>query len=77
MKKFLFIIILFIMGSFCVNAYDMVDTFYYDTKIPNMYVTKIKDGKLKNTATFMLHRSNSDYVYCVDPNLKNYLKKSI
>lgn len=67
MKKILIFICFFLLGIIKVNAYDLVDTFYYDVKIPNMYVTKIKNGNLKNTATFMLHRSNSEYVYCIDP----------
>lgn len=67
MKKILFFIILLFMSISKVSAYDLLETFYYDTKLPNMYVTKIKDGKLKNTATFLLHKSNSDFVYCIDP----------
>lgn len=67
MKKFLFIIILFIMGSFCVNAYDMVDTFYYDIKVEDMYITKVKNGISKNGAPFLLHKSNGDLVYCLEP----------
>ena len=67
MKKFLLCIVLFLICIFKVYSYDLTDTFYYDIKLPNMYVTKIKDGKLKNTATFLLHRSNSDFVYCIDP----------
>lgn len=67
MKKILFFIILLFISISKVSAYDLLETFYYDTKLPNMYVTKIKDGKLKNTATFLLHKSNSDYVYCIDP----------
>lgn len=67
MKKLFFIISFLFIQILCVKAYDFTDTFYYDYKIPNMYVSKIKDGRLKNTATFMLHRSNSDYVYCIDP----------
>ena len=66
MKKILFFIILLFISISKVSAYDLLETFYYDTKLPNMYVTKIKDGKLKNTATFLLHKSNSDYVYCID-----------
>ncbi len=67
MKKFFFIISFLFIKILSVKAYDFTDTFYYDYKVPNMYVSKIKDGKLKNTATFMLHRSNADYVYCIDP----------
>ena len=67
MRKIIFFISLLLISLSTVFAYDLTDTFYYDYKLPNMYVTKIKDGKLKNTATFMLHRSNSDFVYCIDP----------
>ena len=67
MKKLFFIISFLFIQILYVKAYDFTDTFYYDYKVPNMYVSKIKNGQLKNTATFMLHRSNSDYVYCIDP----------
>lgn len=67
MKKIIFLISLFLISLSQVFAYNDSDTFYSDYKFPNMFVTKIKDGKLMNTATYMLRRSDSNYVYCIDP----------
>ena len=67
MKKIIFLISLLLVSLSKVFAYDLTDTFYYDHNLPNMYVSKVKDGVLKNTATFMLHRSDSGIVYCIDP----------
>ena len=67
MKKILFLFCLFLLGLSSVSAYDLDETFYYDEKVENMYVTKIKGDKERNGATFLLHRSDSKLVYCLDP----------
>ena len=56
-----------IIGIIDVQAYDTTDTFYYDTKVENMYITKVKDGVSKNGAPFLLHKSNGELVYCIEP----------
>ena len=73
MKKFLIILLMCILGIIDVQAYDTTDTFYYDTKVENMYITKVKDGVSKNGAPFLLHKSNGELVYCLEPFL--YLDK--
>lgn len=67
MKKFLIILMICILGIIDVQAYDITDTFYYDTKVENMYITKVKDGFAKNGAPFLLHKSNGELVYCIEP----------
>ena len=67
MKKIIFIILLSIIGIINVKASDIIDTFYYDTKVENMYITKVKDGVSKNGAPFLLHKSNGELVYCIEP----------
>ena len=67
MKKFLIIFLMCIIGIIDVQAYDTTDTFYYDTKVPNMYITKVKSGVEKNGAPFLLHKSNGELVYCIEP----------
>ena len=67
MKKILLLFCLFLLGLSSVSAYDLDETFYYDEKVENMYVTKIKGDKERNGATFLLHRSDSKLVYCLDP----------
>jgi len=67
MKKLLIIILMCIIGIIDVQAYDTTDTFYYDTKVENMYITKVKDGVSKNGAPFLLHKSNGELVYCIEP----------
>ena len=67
MKKFLIILFASIIGIIKINAYDITDTFYYDTKVENMYITKVKGDISKNGAPFLLHRSNGDLVYCIEP----------
>lgn len=67
MKKFLFIILLSIIGIINIKAFDVIDTFYYDTKVENMYITKVKNGVSKNGAPFLLHKSNGELVYCIEP----------
>lgn len=67
MKKILLFIFM-VLASICtVNAYDVTDTFYYDTQVPNMYITKVKGDKVKSGAPFLLHRSDGKLVYCIDP----------
>ena len=36
-------------------------------KVPNSYVTKVKNNDLRNTYTSVLLRSDNNYVYCIDP----------
>ena len=67
MKKFIIILMMCILGIIDVQAYDTTDTFYYDTKVENMYITKVKDGISKNGAPFLLHKSNGELVYCIEP----------
>ena len=67
MKKFFIIFLICILGIIDVQAYDTTDTFYYDTKVENMYITKVKDGFSKNGAPFLLHKSNGELVYCLEP----------
>lgn len=67
MKKIFLIISMFVLGMISINAYDLKETFYYDTQVPNMYITKIKGDKKTNGAPFLLHKSNKDLVYCIDP----------
>lgn len=73
MKKILYILI-FMIGIIKVNAFDLTENFYYDTKVQNMYITKVKGDLKKNGAPFMLHKSNGDLVYCIEPFL--YLDSS-
>ena len=58
MKKFLMIIFICIINISYIKAYDITDTFYYDTKVENMYITKVKGNTSKNGAPFLLHNSN-------------------
>ena len=67
MKKFLMIIFICIINISYIKAYDITDTFYYDTKVENMYITKVKGNTSKNGAPFLLHKSNGDLVYCLEP----------
>lgn len=67
MKKFIIIFLMCIIGIIDVQAYDTTDTFYYDTKVENMYITKVKNGVSKNGAPFLLHKSNGELVYCIEP----------
>ena len=67
MKKILFLIILSIIGVMVVYGADYRDYFYYDTKVPNMYITKVKGDQLKNGAPFLLHKSDGTIVYCIEP----------
>ena len=67
MKKFLMIILMCIISTSYIKAYDITDTFYYDTKVENMYITKVKGDTIKNGAPFLLHKSNGDLVYCLEP----------
>ena len=32
-----------------------------------MYITKVKNGVSKNGAPFLLHKSNGELVYCIEP----------
>ena len=74
MKKFLMIFFMFIISTSYIKAYDTTDTFYYDTKVENMYITKVKGNTSKNGAPFLLHKSNGDLVYCIEPFL--YMDKN-
>lgn len=65
MKKLLLLIIMGIIGVF--NVKGLTDTMYYDTQIPNMYITRVKGSNSRNGAPFMLHKSNGTLVYCIDP----------
>lgn len=67
MKKFLIILMMSIIGVINIKAYDTTDTFYYQEKVPNMYITKVKGDIAKNGAPFLLHKSNGDLVYCIEP----------
>ena len=67
MKKFLMLVMLCLISVIKVNAYDMTDTFYYDTQVNNMYITKVKGDLKVNGAPFLLHKSNGDLVYCIEP----------
>ena len=33
----------------------------------SMYITKVKGEQVKNGAPFLLHKSNGDLVYCIEP----------
>ena len=65
-KIFMLLFLLIIMGT-KVKSYDLIDTFYYDTKVSDMYITKVKGDVKKNGAPFLLHKSNGDLVYCIEP----------
>lgn len=65
MKKLLLLIIMGIIGVASVSG--LTDTMYYDTQIPNMYITRVKGSNTRNGAPFMLHKSNGTLVYCIDP----------
>ncbi len=67
MKKILFIIFILIISISKVSAYDLIESFHFGSMVPNAYVTKIKNGNLRNTSTWMLLRSDNNYVYCIDP----------
>ena len=67
MKKILFMLLMSIIGIIGVKAVDMHEYFYYDTKVPNMYITKVKGTNAKNGAPFLLHKSNGTIVYCIEP----------
>lgn len=67
MKKILLIISLFLIGISKVTAYDTIEKFHFGSKVPNAYVTKIKNGNIRNTSTWMIHRQDNNYVYCIDP----------
>lgn len=67
MKKIFILLFLLIMTGTKIKAYDLTDTFYYDTKVSNMYITKVKGDQVKNGAPFLLHKSNGDLVYCIEP----------
>lgn len=67
MKKILMLVMLCLISIVKVNAYDTTDTFYYDTQVKNMYITKIKGDMKSNGAPFLLHKSNGDLVYCIEP----------
>ena len=65
MKKILLFVLMGIIGVISVGAIDSHDTFYYDTQVPNMYITKIKGSSYQNGAPFLIHRSDGTLVYCV------------
>ena len=67
MKKILVFIFLFLVCTLKVSAYDLIDSFHLGPKVPNSYVTKIKNNDLRNTYTSVLLRSDNNYVYCIDP----------
>lgn len=67
MKKILFMLLLSIIGVISVDAADLQDYFHYDTKVPNMYITKVKGSNLKNGAPFLLHKKDGTLVYCIEP----------
>lgn len=67
MKKIIFVFVVLFSLFYKVRAYDVKDTFYYDTQVPNMYITKVKGNNIKNGAPFLLHRSDGTLVYCIEP----------
>lgn len=67
MRKIFIILFLLIIAGTKVKGYDLTDTFYYDTKVSDMYITKVKGDQVKNGAPFLLHKSNGDLVYCIEP----------
>lgn len=67
MKKFLFVIVLVLFSIVSVNAYDINENFHLGSKVPDVYVTVMKDGNMRNTTASMLLRSDNNYVYCIDP----------
>ena len=64
MKKIIFIFLCFFMFNVIVKADD---TFYLGEKVPNMYVESVKGSNIHNGAPFLLHRSDGDIVYCINP----------
>lgn len=67
MKKILLIITLLFISINKIGAYDMIEKFHFGKMVPNSYVTKIKNGNLRNTSTWFIYRSDNNYVYCIDP----------
>ena len=67
MKKFIFLISLLLFSISYVSAYDVTESFHVGTRVPNVYVTKIKGSNVLNTTTTMLLRQDNNYVYCIDP----------
>lgn len=67
MKKILLFICLLLISISKVSAYDLIESFHFGNMIPNAYVTKVKNGNIRNTSTWMLLRSDNNYVYCIDP----------
>lgn len=67
MKKFIFLISLLLFSISYVSAYDVTESFHVGTRVPNVYVTKIKGSNVLNTTTTMLLRRDNNYVYCIDP----------
>ncbi len=65
MKKIL--IVLFVSLCFITKINASSSTFYYDEKVDGMYITKVKKDNVKNGAPFLLHKSNGDIVYCIEP----------
>ena len=67
MKKLILFICLLLISISKVSAYDLIESFHFGNMIPNAYVTKVKNGNIRNTSTWMLLRSDNNYVYCIDP----------
>ena len=67
MKKLILFICLLLISISKVSAYDLIESFHFGNMIPNAYVTKVKNGNIRNTSTWMLLRSDNSYVYCIDP----------
>ena len=67
MKKIIFLISLLLFSISYVHAYDVTENFHVGTRVPNVYVTKIKGSNILNTTTTMLLRKDNNYVYCIDP----------
>ncbi len=71
MKK----IIIFLITILCFNMLDMaqvmalgITSFYNDSFIPGIWVTKVKDGiKYYEQARFMRQTGSNQFAYCVEP----------
>lgn len=67
MKKMFVLIFMFVLGLININAYDFEETFYYDIQIKNMYISRVKGDTIVNSAPFLIHKSNGELVYCIEP----------
>ena len=65
MKKIIFIFIMFFIFLLSTKAGDY--KFYIGERIPNMHIESVMGDKVHNGVPFILRRSDSNYVYCINP----------